>query len=137
MRNKRRYRDAFTVHSYWQSYSDMMAALLLVFVLILCVSLWQYFTMLETKTAELDQQKLLITDQQLDLKITGKQIGQSAANVITETGFDDAALKVCGGFQYHTFIVDINGFAVVKPCGHGCGGHIAAKHIQNTGPNFG
>lgn len=40
--------------SAWISYSDMMAALLLVFVLILCVSLAQYFTMLETKTAELD-----------------------------------------------------------------------------------
>ena len=34
----------------WISYSDMMAALLLVFVLILCVSLYQYFMMLETKT---------------------------------------------------------------------------------------
>ena len=51
----------------WISYSDMMAALLLVFVLILSISLHQYFTMLETKTAELDQQKLLITDQQLKL----------------------------------------------------------------------
>ena len=44
----------------WISYSDMMAALLLVFVLILSISLHQYFTMLETKTAELDSQKLLI-----------------------------------------------------------------------------
>lgn len=51
----------------WISYSDMMAALLLVFVLILSVSLYQYFTMLETKTAELDSQKLLLSQQQVTL----------------------------------------------------------------------
>lgn len=64
----------------WISYSDMMAALLLVFVLILSISLHQYFTMLETKTAELDQQKLLITDQQLKLD---EQTLQIAAQQVT------------------------------------------------------
>ena len=50
----------------WISYSDMMAALLLIFVLILTYSLYQYFTMLETKTAELEeQQRLLLTQQTL------------------------------------------------------------------------
>ena len=42
----------------WISYSDMMAALLLIFVLILTYSLYQYFTMLETKTKELDNQAI-------------------------------------------------------------------------------
>lgn len=42
----------------WISYSDMMAALLLIFVLILTYSLYQYFTMLETKTRELEQQSI-------------------------------------------------------------------------------
>jgi len=52
----------------WISYSDMMAALLLIFVLILTYSLYQYFTMLETKTAELEeQQRLLLTQQTLAL----------------------------------------------------------------------
>lgn len=51
----------------WISYSDMMAALVLVFVLILSISLHQYFTMLETKSAELDEKTLLITNQQLKL----------------------------------------------------------------------
>ena len=64
----------------WISYSDMMAALLLVFVLILSISLHQYFTMLESKTAELDQQKLLITDQQLKLD---EQTMQIAAQQVT------------------------------------------------------
>lgn len=51
----------------WISYSDMMAALLLVFVLILCVSLYQYFTMLESKEAELDEQRTLVLTQQQTL----------------------------------------------------------------------
>ena len=53
IRNRRAARTSNSGAS-WISYSDMMAALLLVFVLILSVSLYQYFTMLETKTAELD-----------------------------------------------------------------------------------
>ncbi len=51
----------------WISYSDMMAALLLIFVLILCYSLYQYFTMLEQKTAELEQQQVILTGQQQEL----------------------------------------------------------------------
>ncbi len=46
----------------WISYSDMMAALLLIFVLVLSYSLYQYFTMMEAKTAELNRQQI-----QLDL----------------------------------------------------------------------
>ena len=53
--------------SAWISYSDMMAALLLLFVLILCYSLYQYFSMLETKTAELDEQSALLSAQQITL----------------------------------------------------------------------
>lgn len=51
----------------WISYSDMMAALLLIFVLILCYSLYQYFTMLESKTAELENQRLILVAQQEEL----------------------------------------------------------------------
>ncbi len=51
----------------WISYSDMMAALLLIFVLILCYSLYQYFTMLETKTRELEEQRLILISQQDEL----------------------------------------------------------------------
>ena len=38
--------------SHWIGYSDMMASLLLVFVLTLCYSMYLYFSTLETKTAE-------------------------------------------------------------------------------------
>ena len=45
----------------------MMAALLLVFVLVLCYSMYQYFVMLETKTAELDEKGALLSVQQTTL----------------------------------------------------------------------
>ena len=87
----------------WISYSDMMAALLLVFVLILSISLHQYFTMLETKTAELDQQKLLITDQQLmldeqTLQIAAQQVEMDHQNaqiaiIMTELEQQESALE--------------------------------------------
>ena len=51
----------------WISYSDMMAALLLVFVLILCISLHQYFQMLEQKSQELEDQRALVSAQQVTL----------------------------------------------------------------------
>ena len=51
MRNKRRNREAFAEHSYWQSYSDMMAALLLIFILIIAITLAIY----KQKTTDLDQ----------------------------------------------------------------------------------
>ena len=71
----------------WISYSDMMAALLLVFVLILSVSLYQYFTMLETtqreleaQQAQLDQQQIILLDQQTQLD---NQTMQLAAQQVT------------------------------------------------------
>jgi len=51
----------------WISYSDMMAALLLVFVLVLTYSVYQYFSMLETKTEELNLQQSQLLSKQNDL----------------------------------------------------------------------
>ncbi len=71
----------------WISYSDLMAALLLVFVLILSVSLYQYFTMLETtqkelenQQAQLDAQQIILLGQQAQLD---EQTMQLAAQQIT------------------------------------------------------
>lgn len=52
----------------WISYSDMMASLILVFVLILCYSMYQYFTMLETKTLELEEKGALLASQEATLQ---------------------------------------------------------------------
>ena len=51
MKNRRKNREAFAEHSYWQSYSDMMAALLLIFILIIAITLAIY----KQKTTDLDQ----------------------------------------------------------------------------------
>ncbi len=48
VRHKKR---AYTEHSYWQSYSDMMAALLLMFILIIAITLMIY----RQKTTDLEQ----------------------------------------------------------------------------------
>ena len=50
-KNRRRNRETFSENSYWQSYSDMMAALLLIFVLIIAITLAIY----RQKTVDLEQ----------------------------------------------------------------------------------
>ena len=90
--NRRAGRGATGGGASWISYSDMMAALLLIFVLILTYSLYQYFTMLETKTAELEEQRTLLLAQQalladretelkdLQLSLSAKQTELDEAN---------------------------------------------------------
>ena len=56
MHNRRAGRGATSTGASWISYSDMMAALVLIFVLILCLSLHSYMTMLEEKSQELETQ---------------------------------------------------------------------------------
>jgi len=67
--------------SAWISYSDMMAALILLFVLFLCYSVYQYFLMLETKTAELDEQSALLTAQQQTLDVQQLTLNQQQSTL--------------------------------------------------------
>ncbi len=50
MGRRKHKRTAYSEHSYWQSYSDMMAALLLIFILIIAITLMIY----RQKTMDLD-----------------------------------------------------------------------------------
>ena len=72
MERKYRRRRAFEEPSYWQSYSDMMAALLLIFLLIIAITLANY----KQKTTDLEQtqielnaakQKWVIQSEELEL----------------------------------------------------------------------
>ena len=72
--NRRAGRGSTGGSASWISYSDMMAALLLIFVLILAYSLYQYFTMLEAKTAELEEQQTLLLAQQVLLDDKEKEL---------------------------------------------------------------
>ncbi len=53
--------------SHWISYSDMMASLLLVFVLAVCYSVYQYYNMLKIKTDQLAAQQAELERQQVVL----------------------------------------------------------------------
>lgn len=75
----------------WISYSDMMAALLLIFVLILAYSLYQYFTMLETKTSELEEQKLLLLTQQSQLDDKERELRSLQSSLSSKQEELDAA----------------------------------------------
>ncbi|MBO4368065.1 MAG: hypothetical protein J5859_05065, partial [Clostridia bacterium] len=54
--------------SFWLSFSDLMSALMLVFILIVFYCIYQYFDMVEIKTAELLRQSDLLTAQQTELE---------------------------------------------------------------------
>ena len=80
--NRRAGRGSSGTGASWISYSDMMAALLLIFVLILTYSLWQYFTMLETKTKELNDQQLILDQQAVDLQLARDELDDKEARLI-------------------------------------------------------
>ncbi len=97
----------------WISYSDMMAALLLVFVLVLCYSIYQYFVMLETKTAELDEkgallavqeqqldeQQATLTTQQATLQVQQDQLLEQQTALLTKQTELDSALTAINDQQ--------------------------------------
>lgn len=73
MKNKRKNREAFREHSYWQSYSDMLAALLLIFVLMIAITLSIY----RQKTDDLEQTRIELNSAQEDLDQYRLEIQQS------------------------------------------------------------
>lgn len=73
MKNRRKNREAFREYSYWQSYSDMMAALLLLFVLMIAITLFIY----KQKTDDLEQTRIELTTAQSDLDKYRIEIDQS------------------------------------------------------------
>ena len=93
--NRRAGRGSPGTGASWISYSDMMAALLLIFVLILTYSLYQYFTMLETKTQELNDQQIVLDQQAIDLRLAQDQLDEKEATlVIVQGNLDDLKVKL-------------------------------------------
>ncbi len=80
--NRRASRGSAGGGASWISYSDMMAALLLIFVLVLTYSLYQYFTMLETKTRELDEQRSLLNQQTIQLNLAQDELSRKEQTLI-------------------------------------------------------
>ena len=69
MRKKKGKKILHSVQEYWQSYSDMMAALLLMFILIMAITLYQSLSTFEQKNEELEEQKQTIIEQSDSLSI--------------------------------------------------------------------
>lgn len=55
-------------NDYWQSYSDMMAALLLMFILIMALTLLRSLRMFEEKNADLERQQVTIAAQRIEIE---------------------------------------------------------------------
>ena len=77
MKNRRRNREAFAEHSYWQSYSDMMAARLLIFILMIAITL----TISRQKTNDLDKTRLELSTAQSRLDETIEDLELSKAEL--------------------------------------------------------
>lgn len=73
MRNNQKNRAVFQEQSYWQSYSDMMAALLLIFVLIIAITLSIY----KQKTTDLEQTRIELDSAKADLDKYREEIALS------------------------------------------------------------
>ena len=82
MKNRRRNREAFAEHSYWQSYLDMMAALLLIFILLIAITLAIY----RQKTSDLDQTRLALNAAQSELDATIEDLELSKAELEKSNG---------------------------------------------------
>lgn len=93
MKNKRRNRQAFAEHSYWQSYSDMMAALLLIFILIIAITLAIYrqkTTDLEITSQELSAAQTELNAARADLEKSRLEIENSMAQLTQ--AYEEAAM---------------------------------------------
>ncbi len=100
MKNKRRNREAFSEYSFWQSYSDMMAALLLIFILIIAITLAIYKQ--KTNTLEMTELELNAAKEQLEIAMvdlensrleieeSNKELALSLAEL--QKAYDEAAL---------------------------------------------
>ena len=84
MRNNRKERNAFHSPSYWQSYSDMMAALLLIFILIIAITLAIY----KQKQTDLEVTQQQLSSTQADLAMSEEELKKYMAQL------DDANTKV-------------------------------------------
>ena len=88
MKSRQRNREAFREHSYWQSYSDMMAALLLIFILLIAITLAIY----RQKTNDLDRTRLDLSTAQSKLDATIADLEFSKAEL--EKSNEELALSL-------------------------------------------
>lgn len=100
MRNNQKRRAAFEEPSYWQSFSDMMSALTLIFILIIAITLAIYRqkttdlerTQVELNAAQqdLEQAKENLEQSRLEIEASNKELEQSLAEL--QAAYQQAAM---------------------------------------------
>ncbi len=105
MRQRRSRKASYEEHSYWQSYSDMMAALLLIFILIIAITLSIYrqkTVALEMTQADLDDARVSLEDYRLEIEQSKEELENSllklqaayAEAAMTQEELDAAYLEI-------------------------------------------
>lgn len=105
MRRSRRRGAQYEEHSYWQSYSDMMAALLLIFILIIAITLAIYrqkTVALEMTQADLDVAKIDLENYRAEIEASKAELENSllklqdayAEAAMTKEELDAAYLEI-------------------------------------------
>ena len=84
MRSRRSKRRAGGDGTLWISFSDLMSGLMLIFVLIMFYAVYQYYDMLEVKTAELDQKSAAIEQRETELAQSRRDLEDKEAE-LTQT----------------------------------------------------
>ena len=74
-------RSAHGDGSFWICFSDLMSAMMLVFVLVMFYSVYQYFDMLEIKTAELMRQSGLLDEKESQLTLSQEELKDKEAQL--------------------------------------------------------
>ena len=77
MRGRGKSRVGHDSGTLWISFSDLMSALMLIFVLILFYAVYQYYDMLEVKTAELLRQSGILDQQSQQLTLSQRELEDS------------------------------------------------------------
>lgn len=105
MSRKRRRSATYEEHSYWQSYSDMMAALLLIFILIIAITLSIYrqkTVALEVTQTDLDAAKIDLENYRAEIEASKAELEDSllklqeayAEAAMTQEELDAAYLEI-------------------------------------------
>ena len=84
MRGRTRAHHSGESGNLWISFSDLMSALMLIFVLILFYAVYQYYDMLEVKTAELLRQSGILDQQAAQLTLSQQEL-EDKENALNET----------------------------------------------------
>lgn len=103
MRKNKRNRSAYGEESYWQSYSDMMAALLLIFILIIAITLAIYkqkTTALELTQSELDEASIALKEAYAELELAKLDLENYRLEIdASKTELENSLIKLQDAYQ--------------------------------------